>query len=40
MQAARDCPVLKYGLFIEVRPMLAFCSMMEETGVMISAIPM
>lgn len=39
VQAARDCPVLKHGLYIEVRPMLAFCSMMEETGVMISAVP-
>jgi hypothetical protein len=32
MEAARACPVLQHGLFIEVRPIISDCHMIAEYG--------
>lgn len=36
MEAARACPVLKHGLFIEVRPIISDCHMISEYGLDLS----
>jgi len=34
IEEARKCPAIQHGLVIEVRPIIDFCPMMEETGML------